>query len=173
VPNPLYLINFLLKNFGCGKPPIYHPRYPHDIIEISNLTRQGISKKIAELYENGLSTKAVAEELLISKTAVRDHLNDAGVPLRSHSNNQISPNKTGRTRSIKTAPYGYCLVAGKLHEEPREQVILKLILKWWKQGMSHCAIARELNRQNKKPRIASKWSQPTVGFIIKRHQENN
>jgi hypothetical protein len=113
----------------------------------------------------------VAGELRISKTAVRDHLKESGVPLRSHSNVQVSHSKTGRTRSIKTAPYGHCLVSGKLVEDPREQAILKVILNWWSQGMSHCAIAKELNRQNKKPRKAMKWSQPTIGFIIKRHQE--
>lgn len=91
--------------------------------------------------------------------------------LRSHFNGQLNLNKKPKQKSIKTAPYGWCLVDGKLHKDPREQSTLKLILKWAKQGQSHCAIARRLNEQNLKPRHATKWSQPTVGFIIKRHQE--
>lgn len=91
--------------------------------------------------------------------------------LRSHSNGQIQDKKKPRAKSIKTAPYGYCLVDGMLHKDPREQSVLKLILKWATLGQSHCAIARKLNDQKLKPRHAEKWSQPTVGFIIKRHNE--
>jgi hypothetical protein len=36
--------------------------------------------------------------------------------------------------------------------------------------MGHCAIARRLNEQGIKPRKAAQWSQPTVGYIIKRHE---
>jgi len=93
------------------------------------------------------------------------------VELRSHSNNQLTSKKKPKQKSIKTAPYGWCLVDGLLHNDPREQSILNLILKWAAQGLSHCAIARRLNEQKHKPRHAEKWSQPTVGFIIKRHQE--
>jgi hypothetical protein len=42
------------------------------------------------------------------------------------------------------------------------------MLSWWKNGMSFGAIARRLNSQKIKPRKASQWSQPTVGFIIQR-----
>jgi hypothetical protein len=65
------------------------------------------------------------------------------------------------------------LVAGQLQPDPREQVTLQLIIKWWQEGLSHCAITKSLNKKNIKPRKAKEWSQPTVGFIIKRHQENN
>lgn len=93
--------------------------------------------------------------------------------LRSHSNGQLNSKKKPKAKSIKTAPYGHCLVNGLLHKDPREQSVLKLILKWAKQGQSHCAIARKLNEQKVKPRHAEKWSQPTIGFIVKRHKENN
>lgn len=90
--------------------------------------------------------------------------------LRSHSNGQLNSKKKPKEKSIKTAPYGWCLVDGMLHKDPREQSTLKLILKWAKQGQSHTSIAKKLNEQNIKPRHALKWSQPTIGFIIKRHQ---
>ncbi len=144
---------------------------PHDIINISHLVKQAISQKASELYEKGHSTRAIATELGICKTSVKNRLEEAGMELRSHSNGQLKDKKKPKNKSIKTAPYGWCLVDGMLHKDPREQSTLKLILKWAKQGQSHCSIARRLNEQNLKPRHATKWSQPTVGFIIKRHQE--
>ena len=69
-----------MKKIGCGDYPIYHPRYPPDIMTIPSLTKRGISEKVSELYEKGHSTQAVAGELRISKTAVRDHLKESGVP---------------------------------------------------------------------------------------------
>ncbi len=126
---------------------------------------------MAVLYEKGYSKSAIARQLGIGKTTVNSHLIASDVELRTHSNDQLYNKKRPKIRSIKTAPYGLCLVDGLLHKDPREQSILKLILKWAKQGQSHCAIARKLNEENLKPRHATKWSQPTVGYIIKRHQE--
>ncbi len=142
-------------------------------MDISHLVKEVISQKAAELYEKGHSTRAISIELGIGKTTVKSHLDKSGVAIRSHSNDQLGKKLKPRARSIKTAPYGFCLVGGMLHKEPREQSILKLIIKWAEQGQSHCAIARRLNDQKLKPRHAKKWSQPTVGFIIKRHQEKN
>jgi hypothetical protein len=63
--------------------------------------------------------------------------------------------------------------SGKKRESYPQIWALKLIFKWAEQGQSHCAIARKLNDQKLKPRHAEKWSQPTVGFIIKRHKKEN
>lgn len=91
--------------------------------------------------------------------------------LKAHSYGQFKRSAKTKVMSEKTAPYGYCLVQGKRVEDPKEQVILKLILKWATEGKSHCAIANTLNEKKLKPRKATKWSQPTIGFIIKRHQK--
>lgn len=166
------LLNALLiKKIGCAHGPINHQAQPHDIIDISLLVKQVVSQKTAELYEKGYSTSAIARQLGIGKTTVNSHLTASNVELRSHSNNQLRNNKKHKTRSIKTAPYGFCLVDGLLHKDPKEQSTLKLILKWAEQGKSHCEIARKLNEQKLKPRHALKWSQPTVGYIIKRHND--
>lgn len=159
------------EKIGCGRGPINHQVQPHDIIDISLLVKQVVSQKTAELYEKGYSTRAIARQLGIGKTTVNSHLAASNVELRSHSNDQLHNRNKPKTKSVKTAPYGFCLVDGLLHKDPKEQSILKLILKWAKQGQSHCAIARKLNEQKLKPRHAAKWSQPTVGYIIKRHQE--
>ncbi len=161
-----------IGKIGCSSGPIYHPTQAHDLINISHLVKQGISQKASELYEKGHLTRAIATELGICKTAVKNRLVEAGIELRSHSNGQLTNNKKPKQKCIKTAPYGCCLVDGQLHKDPREQSTLKLILNWAIQGQSHCAIARRLNDQNLKPRHATKWSQSTVGFIIKRHQEH-
>lgn len=151
----------------------YEPAQPHDSIHVSSLTKQGISSIAAELYEKGRSIQAIATELKKPKASIRAQLIKAGVPLRTHSNNQLQEQVYPRKKSIKTAPYGYCLVAGQLHPDPREQINLQLIIKWWQQGLSHCAIAKSLNKKKIKPRKAKEWSQPTVGFIIKRHKEKS
>jgi len=151
----------------------YEPAQAHDSIHVSLLTKGGITEKSVQLYAEGLSIQAIATKLRLTKGAIRNHLLKAGVALRAHSNDQLHDQVYPRKRSIKTAPYGYCLVAGQLYPDPREQVVLQLIIKWWQEGFSHCAITKSLNKKNIKPRKAKEWSQPTVGFIIKRHQENN
>ena len=150
---------------------IYHPAQPHDIIKIQSFTKHSIAKKTAKLYTEGLSLRAIATELNVSKTAVRANLLRAGIPLRTHSNNQLITSPLPKLRSVKTAPYGYCLVKGKLLEDPREMANVRLMISWWNQGQSLGAIARRLNDQKIKPRKATHWSQPTVGFIIQRQKQ--
>jgi hypothetical protein len=65
------------------------------------------------------------------------------------------------------------LVDGQLREHPKEMAVVRQILKWSQQGLSHGAIARRLNDQKVKPRKAAQWSQPTVGFIIKRQTKDS
>ena len=113
---------------------------------------------------------SIARELNVPKTTVRQTLLGGGVVLRPHSKRQLRSSAVPSRISIRTAPYGSCLVDGQLVEDPKEASVLRLILKLWRQGMSHCAIARRLNDQRIKPRKAAQWSQPTVGFIIKRHE---
>jgi len=135
------------------------------------LSKQGIFDKAAPLYAGGASLRAIARELGIPKTTIRETLVGGGVALRPHSMRQLSAAPAPARMSIRTAPYGTCVVDGKLMEQPKEAAVVRLILKWWHAGMSHCAIARRLNDQRIRPRNAAQWSQPTVGFIIKRHEE--
>jgi len=112
--------------------------------------------------------RAIATEVGLSKSGVRQTLLSAGVALRAHSNDQIKSGKASKATSIRNAPYGYCLVNRRLLEDPREMAVVQLMLQWWRDGMSLGAIARRLNSQKIKPRKAASWSQPTVGFIIQR-----
>jgi len=158
-----------LPNIGCPTPTISEQVQLSEFIEITFVSKVAISEKIVKFYENGVSLQGIGREVGLSKNGVRGHLLRCGIPLRAHSNDQLKTQSHSRVKSIRTAPYGYCVVNGQLLEDPKEQNVLKLILKWWEQGLSHCAIARKLNSQKLRPRIAKTWSQPTISFIIKRH----
>jgi DNA invertase Pin-like site-specific DNA recombinase len=71
--------------------------------------------------------------------------------------------------ATRNAPYGFYLSSGQLKPDTREQEIIQKILEMYSKGMSYGAIARSLNDQKIRPRLAKKWSQVVVGFIIKRH----
>jgi len=160
-----------MLKIGCGSPSIYHPTQWHDKIDVFRFSTAGISHKIADLYRSGLSLQAVARQTDRSKTYVRKTLLKHGADLRAHSHDQRTGGAKAKAMAIKNAPYGCCLVNGALLENPKEMAIIHIIIKWWQEGLSHGAIARKLNDQNIKPRKAALWSQPTVGFIIKRQSK--
>jgi hypothetical protein len=162
---------FVFAYIGSPNRAIYTPLQPHDSIALTRLSKHGIFEKASVLYEKGASVRAIARELDVPKTTVRQTLVDGGVTLRPHAKRQLRGAAVSARISTRTAPYGWCLVDGKLVVDPKEASVLRLILKLWRQGMNHCAIARRLNEQRIKPRKAAQWSQPTVGFIIKRHEE--
>lgn len=122
------------------------------------------------MYVSGASLAAIGDELGIAKATIRQALISDGVQLRAHSNGQRKGTSAPKIMSIKNAPYGYCLVGGRLIEDPREMAVVRKMLTWWRSGMSLGAIARQLNSQKIKPRKAAQWSQPTVGFIIQRQK---
>lgn len=121
------------------------------------------------MYESGQSLKAISRQIDVPKSSLRGILLQGGMVLRAHSNNQNKIFKKPRMMSVKTAPYGFCLINGQLKEDPRESVVVQLIFEWWQQGMSQMAITRKLNEQKLKPRSAKEWSQPSVRKIIKRN----
>lgn len=159
------------RKIGCGSTTLYHLRQAHDKIRFYTLTKQAIFNNASQLYASERSLSSIAKELGITKSAVRHALISGGVVLRPHSKRLAKGKYMPRKCSLRTAPYGHCLVGGKLEVDPKEMATVRLIMKWWHQGLSHCAIARKLNEQKIKPRKAEKWSQPTVGFIIKRQLE--
>jgi hypothetical protein len=110
------------------------------------------------MYVSGASLSSISGELGIPKTTVRETLLASGVVLRAHSNEQLQQSSVTKAKSVKNAPYGYCLVGGLLVEDPREMAVVHEMLSWWKTGMSFGAIARRLNSQKIKPRKASQWS---------------
>lgn len=66
--------------------------------------------------------------------------------------------------------YGYAYLDGKLLVDPKEQIIVRKILKLHQSGMSGNAIAKELNRQKIPSRTGKSWRPCVVRRIIKANQ---
>lgn len=106
----------------------------------------------------------------ISKTTLRQTLIDGGADLRpSNRSRPDNPKRTPRAH-IGVAPYGYCIIHGKLVEVPKEQQTVQLILRLRSKGKNLTAIAAHLNSHKVKPRTAKSWDHSIVRSIIKRHQ---
>ncbi|MFN7455475.1 MAG: recombinase family protein [Pseudobdellovibrionaceae bacterium] len=90
--------------------------------------------------------------------------------LRNPLNGNASKiDKTKNKRGGHT-PYGYAYLDGQLLIDPKEQIIVRKILKLHKTGLSGNAIARELNNQKIPSRNGKSWSPSVVRGIIKYNQ---
>ena len=69
-----------------------------------------------------------------------------------------------------TAPYGFVRIAGELVEDRKEQKIIQLMIHHWRSGLGFTDIARRLNSQKVKPRMAAQWDGGTVRKLVLRHQ---
>ena len=142
----------------------------HDKIDLFHLGAQGIFQKAAPLYASGQSLREIARELGISKTTLRQTLIDGGTELRpSNRSLRNLPKRTPRAH-VGVAPYGYCIIHGKLVEVPKEQQTVRLMMRLRSEGKSLTAIADHLNSYKVKPRTAKSWDHSIVRSIIKRHQ---
>jgi len=148
------------------------PFQSHDFIELSPRTPSRIYEKCAPLYESGLSIRDIEERTGIPKTTVRETLKKKGMSLRNPFNgNATKIDKTKNKRGGHT-PYGYAYLDGQLIIDPKEQIIVRKILKLHQSGLSGNAIARELNNQKIPSRNGKLWSPPVVREIIKRNTSN-
>ena len=158
---------------GGPLPTVDKKHQPHDTIEVLSLSKRGISEKILQLYESGHSLLAISERLNVSRWKARTILQSKDVHLRSQVRDTKDGSSSRIDRSIKAAPYGQCLVNGRLIDDPREQAVIQWIMKYRQLGLSHRAIARKLNSRKFKPRRARYWSQTLVSSIIKRISQPN
>lgn len=69
-------------------------------------------------------------------------------------------------------PYGYAYLDGQLLIDPKEQIIIRKIMKLHQSALSGNAITKELNRQNIPSRTGKSWSPCVVRRIIKLNQSN-
>jgi hypothetical protein len=164
--------NYLAAKIGRGTPTT--ARFPevHDKIDLFHLGAQGIFQKAGPLYASGRSLRDISKELGISKTTLRKTLIEGGVDLRpSNRSLRDLPARTTRPH-VGVAPYGYCVIHGKLVEVPKEQQTVHLILRLRSEGKSLTAIATHLNARKVKPRTAKKWDHSIVRSIIQRDQRS-
>ena len=157
---------------GGREVTINEPLYAHDFIEISARTPSRIYEECAPLYESGLSIRDIEERTGIPKSTVRETLKKNGMALRNPLNgNAIHIDRLHTKRGGHT-PYGYAYLDGKLLLDPKEQIIVRKILKLHQSGLSGNAIAKELNRQKIPSRTGKSWSPCVVRRIIKLNQSN-
>jgi hypothetical protein len=88
-----------------------------------------------------------------------------------HNGNAAKIDGTKNKRGGHT-PYGYAYLDGQLLIDPKEQIIVRKILKLYQSGLSGNAIARELNNQKISSRNGKSWSPSVVREIIKRNKSN-
>lgn len=158
--------------FGGGEVSTDEPFYQHDFIELSPRTPSRIYEKCAPLYARGFSIRDIEERTGIPKTTVRETLKKNGMALRNPLNGNAS--KIDRTKNKRGGhtPYGYAYLDGQLLLDPKEQIIVRKILKLHHSGLSGNAITRELNNQKTPTRNGKSWSPSVVREIIKRNKSN-
>jgi hypothetical protein len=103
---------------------------------------------------------------------VREALKKKGMALRNPQGGNAS--KIDRTKNKRGGhtPYGYAYLDGQLLLDPKEQIVVRKILKLHQSGLSGNAIARELNNQKIPSRNGKSWCPSVVRGIIKNHQSN-
>lgn len=148
------------------------PFYQHDFIELSPRTPSRIYEKCAPLYESGLSIRDIEERTGIPKTTVRETLIKNGMALRNPQDGNASNIDRTKNKSGGHTPYGYAYLDGQLLLDPKEQIIVRKILKLHQSGLSGNAIARELNNQKIPSRNGKSWSPSVVREIIRRNKSN-
>ena len=148
------------------------PFYQHDFIELSPRTPKRIYEKCAPLYESGLSIRDIEERTGIPKTTVRETLKKNGMALRNPQGGNASKINNTKNKRGGHTPYGYAYLDGQLLVAPKEQVIVRKILKLHHSGLSRNAIARDLNNQKIPSRNSKSWSPSVVREIIKRNKSN-
>ncbi|NUN06639.1 MAG: recombinase family protein, partial [Bdellovibrio sp.] len=142
----------------------------HDFIELSLKTPARIFEKCAPLYEKGLSIRDIEERTGIPKSTVRETLKKSGMVLRNPLNgNAINIDRLHTKRGGHT-PYGYAYLDGQLIIDPKEQIIVRKIMKLHQSGLSGNAITKELSHQKIPSRTGKSWSPCVVRRIIKLNQ---
>lgn len=149
------------------------PRHYHDFIELSPRTQPRIYEKCALLYEKGLSIQDIEERTRIPKTTVRETLVKNGMPLRNPFNGNAHYIDRQHTKHGGSTPYGYAYLDGQLLIDPKEQIIVRKILKLHQSGISSNAIAKELNSQKIPSRPGKTWLPCAVRRIIKQNKQNH
>ncbi|MGE3610486.1 MAG: recombinase family protein [Bacteriovoracaceae bacterium] len=142
---------------------------PHDFIEFSLKTPERISEDYAELYRSGLSLNDISEQTGVARSTLRDAFKRHQIPIRT-KRQTIKGEKLGKNfKCAGHPPFGHAYLDGKLIIDPKEQLIIRKILKLRQSGMSLRAIADELNHQKIPTRTGRSWYLSFVKTIIDRN----
>lgn len=168
--NPARTLGFSNCVIGGGDVWTSEPHYHHDFIELSLKTPARIFEKYAPLYEKGLSIRDIEERTGIPKSTVCENLKKSGMALRNPLNGNARHIDRLHTKLGGHTPYGYAYLDGQLLIDPKEQIIIRKILKLHQSRMSGNAIAAELNHQKIPSRTGKTWRPCVVIRIIKANQ---
>lgn len=155
---------------GRGFPTTGCTPEPLDKIDLFHLGSQGIFRKAAPLYASGRSLREIAQELGVCKTTIRKALLDGGVDLRAPTGRPERNPSHVEHRHTGVAPYGYCVVDGRLLADPREQANVQLVQRLRSAGASLNAVAKHFNKQKIKARKGGRWDHSIIRSIVERHQ---
>jgi hypothetical protein len=156
---------------GGPKVTIGEHQFPHDFIELSPRTPSRIIEKCAPLYKKGLSLRDIEAQTGIPKSTIRETLIRDGFALRNPQNGNPSRIDNKRNKRGGSTPFGYAYLEGKLLMDPKEQIALRKILKFGKDGKSYQAITDELNIQKIPTRSGKPWNRSVVRSIVLKAQE--
>lgn len=145
---------------------IGEPLYPHDFIELSPRTQERIFEKCAPLYQKGLSIRDIEAATGIPKSTVREALTSSGMALRNPTNGSARKIDNTQNKRGGHTPYGYAYLEGKLLIDPKEQTIVRKILKLRQEGKTFQAIADDLNRQRTPTRFGKTWIKSGIRSIV-------
>lgn len=118
-------------------------------------TKAIILKTCAPLCEQGLSLREMEERTGIAKTTIQETLQHLPRPVKKKSG---------------FAPYGYIYFDGKLLLDPKEQLVIRKILKLCECGRNYQEIANELNAKEIRTRFGKQWGKSTIRSLILRDQ---
>ena len=116
----------------------------HDFIELSLRTQGRIFEVCSELYSNGLSLRDIEERTGISKTAILTSFKEEGFTTRDKLTTLANGKRDQKFKGAGVTRYGFAYLDGKLIVDPKEQLVIRKILKLHKEGRSSNAIAKEL-----------------------------
>ncbi len=160
----------LLTLYGGGRATTGEPHQYHDFIHLSPRTQSRIFEKCAPLYGKGFSLRSIEEKTGIAKSTIRSALKEHGLELRGQASGNQSNSNHKNSRHSGGTPYGWAVFDGKVVIDPKEQRVIREILKLHKSGISYNGIAKQLNNQKVPTRLNGKWRDRVIKFIIDRQK---
>ena len=168
-----YLLPRLQKKNGGGKATTDEPPQFHDFIGLSLRTQDRIFKKCAPLYEEGRSLRDIEEKTGIARSTIRKALQENGFALRNPNQGNGKDFNSKNRKYSGGVPYGWVCFDGKLVIDPKEQLVIRQIMKLRQTGAAYNAIAKHLNAKKVPTRLNGKWRDTTIKLIINRQKKQN